>query len=345
MTPNGRPPTRPGGHRERRQVEQVREVRVPAHPAVGADRVGRDLGERRMPGGGRGEQRRRSRRAPPGQRAEPIEPLAVPEVVDRGGGAAAEHDRGDGRVERRSGCAAMTRPTAALRSATNAPPYSSAAASSSGAMSTSTISTPVAASRATTAANASAQPSASSPRCSAVGTRDARGAAGAASRGRGRAGPGRRGPPAARAAWREPSRAKTVTQSSVRHGGHHARRRDQAARRLHADDAVQGGRAPGRSPRCRCPGRGRRSRARPRRPTRSSSRRRSACGSHALRTAPNGLRVPTRPVANWSRLVLPSTIAPAAAQPGDRRRVGLGVVGVGRAAGRGRAARRRRCCP
>ena len=35
-------------------------------------------------------------------------------------------------------------------------------------------------------------------------------------------------------------------------------------------------------------------------------------GSHALRTAPYGLRVPTRPVANWSRLVLPSTTAPAA---------------------------------
>jgi hypothetical protein len=34
-------------------------------------------------------------------------------------------------------------------------------------------------------------------------------------------------------------------------------------------------------------------------------------GSQALRTAPYGLRVPTRPVANWSRLVLPSTTAPA----------------------------------
>ncbi len=34
-------------------------------------------------------------------------------------------------------------------------------------------------------------------------------------------------------------------------------------------------------------------------------------GSHALRTAPYGLRVPTRPVANWSRLVLPITTAPA----------------------------------
>nr|BFE70734.1 hypothetical protein GCM10020092_040350 [Actinoplanes digitatis] len=34
-------------------------------------------------------------------------------------------------------------------------------------------------------------------------------------------------------------------------------------------------------------------------------------GSRASRTAPYGLRVPTSPVANWSRLVLPSTIAPA----------------------------------
>jgi hypothetical protein len=34
--------------------------------------------------------------------------------------------------------------------------------------------------------------------------------------------------------------------------------------------------------------------------------------SQADRTAPYGLRVPTRPVANWSRFVLPATIAPAA---------------------------------
>ena len=35
-------------------------------------------------------------------------------------------------------------------------------------------------------------------------------------------------------------------------------------------------------------------------------------GSKALRVAPQGERVPTRPVANWSRLVLPIGIAPAA---------------------------------
>ncbi len=34
-------------------------------------------------------------------------------------------------------------------------------------------------------------------------------------------------------------------------------------------------------------------------------------GSTAQRTAPYGLRVPTRPVANWSRLVLPTHSAPA----------------------------------
>jgi hypothetical protein len=34
-------------------------------------------------------------------------------------------------------------------------------------------------------------------------------------------------------------------------------------------------------------------------------------GRHACRTGPCGLRVPTRPVANWSRFVLPTTIAPA----------------------------------
>lgn len=34
--------------------------------------------------------------------------------------------------------------------------------------------------------------------------------------------------------------------------------------------------------------------------------------SWALRTAPCGERVPTRPVANWSRFVVPRTIAPTA---------------------------------
>ena len=40
-------------------------------------------------------------------------------------------------------------------------------------------------------------------------------------------------------------------------------------------------------------------------------------GTHALRTTPYGERVPTRPVANWSRFVLPSTIAPGRDEPLD----------------------------
>lgn len=43
-------------------------------------------------------------------------------------------------------------------------------------------------------------------------------------------------------------------------------------------------------------------------------------GSRAPRTAPYGERVPTRPVANWSRFVVPRTRAPAA-----RRRATAGA--------------------
>jgi hypothetical protein len=48
-------------------------------------------------------------------------------------------------------------------------------------------------------------------------------------------------------------------------------------------------------------------------------------GRHASRTAPCGLRVPTSPVANWSRFVLPRTTAPAATS-----RATAGAVSVGR---------------
>ncbi len=48
-------------------------------------------------------------------------------------------------------------------------------------------------------------------------------------------------------------------------------------------------------------------------------------GSYAPRTAPYGERVPTRPVANWSRFVVPSTIAPAA-----RSRATAGASASGR---------------
>ena len=47
-------------------------------------------------------------------------------------------------------------------------------------------------------------------------------------------------------------------------------------------------------------------------------------GSWALRTAPYGERVPTRPVANWSRLVVPRTRAPA-----SRRRATTGASAAG----------------
>ena len=56
-------------------------------------------------------------------------------------------------------------------------------------------------------------------------------------------------------------------------------------------------------------------------------------GSQALRTAPYGLRVPTRPVANWSRLVLPRTTAPAAR---SRATAVASLRGPVRVRGRGR---------
>ena len=93
------------------------------------------------------------------------------------------------------------------------------------------------------------------------------------------------------------------------------------------------GRAPGRSRRCRCRGRGRPRRWPRRRPTRSTTRRSRARARPGSRTAPYGLRVPTSPVANWSRFVLPDHHRAGrrrAARPPVRRRVGL--VGEGRAA-------------
>ena len=88
-----------GGDRQRRVVEQVREVREPAHPGVGADGVGGYLRDGRMPGRRRGEQR-----------------VAAVERGSAGGARAAsralvggpvrgrprlpiEDDRGDGRVQ------------------------------------------------------------------------------------------------------------------------------------------------------------------------------------------------------------------------------------------------------
>ena len=59
-------------------------------------------------------------------------------------------------------------------------------------------------------------------------------------------------------------------------------------------------------------------------------------GRRESRTAPYGLRVPTRPVANWSRLVLPMHHRAGRPQRGDRRRRRLGQVGEARAGGGGR---------
>ena len=53
-------------------------------------------------------------------------------------------------------------------------------------------------------------------------------------------------------------------------------------------------------------------------------------GRVACRTAPYGLRTPTSPVANWSRLVLPSTTAPASTS--------AWIAGAVAAAGPGRPA-------
>src|SRR5262245_803614 len=62
-----------------------------------------------------------------------------------------------------------------------------------------------------------------------------------------------------------------------------------------------------------------------------------SAGSNRLRAMPWGVRTPTRPVANWSRLVLPMTMAPAARRratqvaslPGSYEKAGQAAV-VGR---------------
>ena len=48
-------------------------------------------------------------------------------------------------------------------------------------------------------------------------------------------------------------------------------------------------------------------------------------GSHALRGTGCGVRVPTRPVANWSMLVLPTGIAPAAIKRSTQYACSAGV--------------------
>ena len=121
-------------------------------------------------------------------------------------------------------------------------------------------------------------------------------------------------------------------------GRHQADGADQSAGRLEAEDAVEGRRHAAGAGRV-----GRHREAAPRRapppaPTRSSTRRRSGPGRRRCAAIGYGVRVPFRPVANWSRLVLPIRIAPASSSALDHRR-GLGRhVGVARAGQRGRPA-------
>ena len=69
-------------------------------------------------------------------------------------------------------------------------------------------------------------------------------------------------------------------------------------------------------------------------------------GSNGLAQMPkSGARVPTSPVANWSRLVFPTKSAPALDELLDDRRRSLGRVRERGAARGRRARRRRRCCP
>ena len=97
--------------------------------------------------------------------------------------------------------------------------------------------------------------------------------------------------------------------------------------------------ARGRTRRCRCPARTARSPRRRRSPSRMTIRPARAPASNTLRGMPYGLRVPTSPVANWSRLVLPSSTAPASSRRCTAgavvpRRVGeAGTGGGGRQAG------------
>ena len=106
-------------------------------------------------------------------------------------------------------------------------------------------------------------------------------------------------------------RASTETQSRPATAGTTPARAHEPARRLEPDDAAQRGRAPGPSPRCRSRARCRPRRRRPRPPSPSSTRRRCDRASAGCGTRRTASGCPTSPVANWSRFVLPTTIAPA----------------------------------
>ena len=107
-------------------------------------------------------------------------------------------------------------------------------------------------------------------------------------------------------------RAKIETQSSVRQAGTTPPVLSTPERRLEADDPVERRRHAARpggvgaereADQCRRP---------PRRPSPSSTRRRCSGRRRRCGRPRTACRVPTRPVANWSMLVLPSGIAPAA---------------------------------
>ena len=106
--------------------------------------------------------------------------------------------------------------------------------------------------------------------------------------------------------------------------------------RLDPDDALERGRHPARAGRVGAEREVDHARAPPPPPTPSSTRRRCARARRGRARADTGERVPTSPVANWSRLVLPTTTRPGrhAAAPPPAPTVGRG--------GERRAARGRR---
>ena len=147
-----------------------------------------------------------------------------------------------------------------------------------------------------------------------------------------------RGPPRA-PARRLPPCARRRTRS--RASGRPARRRavlTRPARGLQPHDVVEGGRHAAGAGGVGAEREAHQAARRRPPPSPSSSRPRCTPGRTRIDSAPYGERVPTRPVANWSRLVLPTRIAPGLPKATHDRRGGLRHVGEGRARrGRGMA--------
>ncbi len=193
-------------------------------------------------------------------------------------------------------------------------------------MSTSAVSTPASLSLDTAAANASAQPSASPPSWSGRGTAT-RGALALR-----HPVTSRQPPRAARAVTEQRRQRVTAVRSRHRRDGLPARSSERAKTVTQSSDRQAGttpvaGMTPrvGFTPTTPFSAAGTRPepavsvpRARSTRPSATATAEPELdppdirAGSQALRTAPCGLRVPTSPVANWSRLALPRTTAPAA---------------------------------